>query len=464
MPPHRSPKRAPFGVHNRLPPVSEEGSDDESVATTKTVISAPRLHNNKTPPPRGGRAPPEEEAEPTLEELEEADKELARMEAALAASQASDPISRQNVSIIEADEDDSEAEDDDEDSSESDEDDDPQGGQNWSLSSRRSSRRSSVQHLSARERKALKRLSSILRDGGASRRAQEQRESIAVCTRMFEKEAERRRQSERKRRMRSIAKLIDLSLVWQWLEKVELSDLGDGHDDDDDSESSSESEEDEEEEDPRRRQTLKKKKRSLVDTDRLDAEAVKVVETIAANSMAEALGVELGLSYDNESRQKPTVLATLRDLSDLREFRSRVARYDKATGFYEVVSSVGNGVFLTSRRSWKDLKRLARGLAQRGVPAIPRLPRPRYVSSAKKAFGNFFRGKRRGDRTWEASKLRLVDDWLRNLVALVADHQRFSSSSKQSSSLSSFYAGFCLSPASEHLEDFLLKFAHVSSA
>ena len=355
----------------------------------------------------------------------------------------SDVISRQNQSIIEADESDSSSDDEEEKEEE-------EKKKRWSVSSRRSSsRRSSVQHLSARERKALKRLSCILRDGGASRRAQERRDSIALMNQFESVEANRRRHSEKKRRMRSIAKLIDLSMVWSWLERIELEEDSDDSDDDLDlRESASEAD---------------KQKRAAAD--RLDAEAVKVIEGIAATSMAEALGKELGLTYANIFL-KGKVQTALRDLTHLQDLKPSVVAYDRATGFYEIRSVISDLAF-TSRRSFRDLKRLTRHLRNRGVlpTNLPPLPRPRYVSGARKVWGNVFKGKQRGDRNWEASKVDVVSKWLNAVIARVIsqdDTKELQSSKNNKKQQTTFYAGFCcLSPAAEHIEDFLLKFAHV---
>lgn len=385
----RRPGRSALGLHN-LAPVTEE-AEVSPLKSQATVLTPP------PPPPEG----------PTPEELAEADRELARMEADLAKTKVT-------KTIIDDDSESSESSSDEEDT------------RRWSTA-RRSSRRSSVQHLTPKERAALRRLSTILRDNGASRRAQERRDSLVARQEAKKVDEERRRKSDRRRRMQSIAKLIDLSLVWHWLERVEV----DSDSDDDDE--------------------------SIAEQDLRDTEAVAIVESLAAGGgLTQALAKELQLDIKDASL-KTVVLKTLRDLTDLRVLRASVAAYD-AHGFYNVHVHLGDRGLVVARRSWRDFGRLRRGLEDRGMnkAVLPKLPRPRAVSSAKKVFRNVLSVKgRKGDRIWEKAKVPVLDAWLTKVIALV---------STQNASLGTntkLMAGYCRSAPEEHLEDFLFKFATV---
>lgn len=387
----RRPGRSALGLHN-LATVTEE-SEVSPVKSQATVLTPP------PPPPEG----------PTPEELAEADKELARMEEDLARTKV-------NKTII----------DDDSSSEESSSDDEEETGR-WSTA-RRSSRRSSVQHLTPKERAALRRLSTILRDGGASRRAQERRDSLVARQEAKKIDEERRRKSDRRRRMESIAKIIDLSLVWHWLERVEV-DSSDSSDDDE----------------------------TIAEQDLRDTEAVAIVETLAAGGgLTQALAKELQLDIKDASL-KTVVLKTLRDLTDLRVLRASVATYD-AQGFYNVHVHLGDQGIVVARRSWRDFGRLRRGLEDRGMnkSVLPKLPRPRAVSSAKKVFRNVLSVKgRKGDRIWEKAKVPVLSVWLTKVIALVSTQNATLGTNTK------LMAGYCRSAPEEHLEDFLFKFATV---
>mmetsp|Transcript_13477 Transcript_13477/g.17978 ORF Transcript_13477/g.17978 Transcript_13477/m.17978 type:complete len:272 (-) Transcript_13477:223-1038(-) len=268
--------------------------------------------------------------------------------------------------------------------------------------------------------------------------------------------------------MRSIAKIIDLSLVWDWLERM-------GCDDDTQRVHSNDWMDERE---AAAHEIDSAEARAI--SDRLDAEAVSIVESIATTSMVEAFATELGLVFHGKAATKarPKVLCGLRDLTAITDLSPRVRDYDTKSGFYLIDSFLAKDICLTARRSFRDLKRLSKGLVNRGIPEalIPRLPRPRYVSGARKVFKNAFsKSHKTGNRQWEASKLPLIQTWLEKVINLIHNYISPGQSSQPeynnktsivlrgpTSSANNFYAGFCcLSPAAEHFEDFLLKFAIV---
>lgn len=399
--------RTAFAPLNSLQPVIEES--ESSMA-------------KESPPkePQGAKEPLiSPKVEVTANEIAEAEAALARMEADLAkAKQLDSPVQRLRKSPVPEDDSDS--------SSSSSDDDDEENKKRWSTAGRRaSSRRSSVQHLSAKEQRALRRLSQILRDGGEARRAQERRESLRQMKETQKVREAKRRESDRRRRMCSIAKLIDLSKVWDWLERIDTCDEDCGCD--------------EEEE-------------SIEESIRKDSEAVAIVENIDESTTSKALGIELGLIFYEHDKKKHLVHAALEHLYDLRPLSPQLVDYDLNTGIILVKSSLSSPrVSIIAQRTWRDFCRLKKGLEIRGVPKhlIPNLPRPRAFSEAKKVFRNVMApAKKRGERKWQKSKIGILQSWLDNVLKLLFTD---ATTNKRRT------------PAQEHLEDFLLKYAHVRS-
>jgi len=383
----RSPHRRPLASKlNALAVLSE----DEELAPPKRAAPPP------PPAPAPAPAPAAESpSRPTAADIADADAALARMEAELAARISAPPPPPPAGSPDSSD------------SSSSDEGGaPPRRAASWRKSvGRRGSgagRRASLDHAMPAQRRALRRLSAILADGGAARRARE-RESGA---RRGEAAAARARAdravAQRRTRLKSVAKMMDLALVWDWLEANGERGARPGHEGEgQDAEGFDESA-------------------------RLDAEALAVVREMAA-SAAEARGRELRLAENLGAPRghRASVCRALRTLRSLATLAVRVDSYDAARGFYgvRVALPVGGGASRTIAvsRSWRDLLKLRRGLAKR-LPttcALPKLPRARPLSTLKRSVRNLA-GAGRGDRKWHKSKLGAVDAWLRGTLGAVA--------------------------------------------
>ena len=195
----RSPHRRPLASKlNALAVLSE----DEELTPTKKA--APPAAPAPTPTP----APTASPSKPTAADVAAADAALARMEAELAAQIRAPPPPPPAGSPDSSD------------SSSSDEDGaPPRRAASWRKSvGRRGStgRRASLEHATPAQRRALRRLSAILADGGAARRARERESGARRAREAAVGEARARMVAQRRARLKSVAKMIDLALVWEW--------------------------------------------------------------------------------------------------------------------------------------------------------------------------------------------------------------------------------------------------------
>ena len=373
---------------------------------------------------------------PTATDIADADAALARMEAELAAKQKMPPPPPPPGAPGDDDDDDSSSSEEDEAAART------RKSTSWRKSVGRrdsSSRRSSLDHVTPAQRMALRRLSNILRDNGAGRRAREAEESAELRATQAEKEVERKRLSMRRRRLRSIAKLMDLSLVWEWLE---TEDGGAPAGDDADE--------------------------PLDVAAAEDDAALRVVQELA-EQVAERQGGSLRLTVaeptpTREGRAARTrACRAIRDLRSLAALAARVASYDESRGFYQIrvalpLPGAGSQVVVVER-SWRDLLTLTRGLTARLAPGhaklLPKLPKPRPLSELKRGLRNLTMKNRKGDRKWQKTKTPKVDAWLNTVLALVV---------KASAQADARRDGAARRDADEYLEDFLFKFGRVVEA
>ena len=267
----------------------------------------------------------------------------------------------------------------------------------------------------------MRRLSAILDDKGKARRSRERRESAMVMRSQAAAEALQKRLALRRARLRSIAKMIDLSLVWEWLEGTE----NDDEDDDD---------------------VVEELRESMEDAEQRDDRAVGVVTSLIA-SRATALGEHLEIDGDDETCE------AIQGLQSLVGLQVSAPSYDLATGQFlcKVVLPVRGGTRVVStHRSWRDLVALRKGLVKRLDTArgLPKLPKPRPLSELKRSARNLL-SKHKGDRTWQRSKLDQVNAWLSRVASFVADATEASVTFEQRSKRGE---------ANEFLEDFYFKF------
>jgi len=396
--------RRPLKAKNALVAVRE---DQELSAAASPV-------KKKTPSKAAALSP----SKPTAADLADADAALARMEAALAAKAPPPPPPLSDSDSDSSGEDEAGAAA------------ATRKSTSWRKSCGRrgsSSRRESLEHVKTHaERCALRRLSRILRDGGAARRAREASESEKIVAAADAREARRKRLSLRRKRLKSIAKIMDLAAVWQWLEAE-----GDGGDDgasDDDAD----------------------------DADLAADDAAVAVVARLSTAVAEAQGAALRLSVGGGAEaRRMGVCRAIRDLASLAPLAAAAAAYDAKRGFYalHVALPVGSSTqTVCVERSWRDLVKLRKGLALRlgagAAATLPKLPKPRLVSVLKRSVRNAAGSNRRGDRKWQKSKLPAVDAWLaKTLAAVVAAPRRGA-----------------VRDADEYLEDFLFKFGSVVDA
>ena len=193
----RSPHRRPLASKlNALAVLSE---DEELTPTKKAAPPAPAP---------AAPLPTASPSKPTAADVAAADAALARMEAELAAQIRAPPPPPPAGSPDSSD------------SSSSDEDGaPPRRAASWRKSvGRRGStgRRASLEHATPAQRRALRRLSAILADGGAARRARERESGARRAREAAVVEARARMVAQRRARLKSVAKMIDLALVWEW--------------------------------------------------------------------------------------------------------------------------------------------------------------------------------------------------------------------------------------------------------
>jgi len=196
----RSPHRRPLASKlNALAVLSE---DEELTPTKKAAPPAAPAPTPTTP------APTASPSKPTAADVAAADAALARMEAELAAQIRAPPPPPPAGSPDSSD------------SSSSDEDGaPPRRAASWRKSvGRRGStgRRASLEHATPAQRRALRRLSAILADGGVARRARERESGARRAREAAVGEARARMVAQRRARLKSVAKMIDLALVWEW--------------------------------------------------------------------------------------------------------------------------------------------------------------------------------------------------------------------------------------------------------
>ena len=194
----RSPHRRPLASKlNALAVLSE----DEELTPTKKVAAPPA-------PAPALVLPTASPSKPTAADVAAADAALARMEAELAAQIRAPPPPPPAGSPDSSD------------SSSSDEDGaPPRRAASWRKSvGRRGStgRRASLEHATPAQRRALRRLSAILADGGVARRARERESGARRAREAAVVEARARMVAQRRARLKSVAKMIDLALVWEW--------------------------------------------------------------------------------------------------------------------------------------------------------------------------------------------------------------------------------------------------------
>ncbi|KAJ1450390.1 hypothetical protein M885DRAFT_532608 [Pelagophyceae sp. CCMP2097] len=418
MSPPRPAMRSPLrSVHNTLPLVEEDSTPKaQERALVAKAVTPPR------PPSPPSRLSPQRPA--TAGELAEADAALHAMELSQSKNMSKD-CKKQLAPA------------DDGDSSSSSEEDEP-GERRWSTSRRSSAgkpagpakgkgvkvskeapaeekrrssggrrgslRRDSMQHLTRSQLAAMRRLSDILRDNGQERRAQERRDSLVRVTKSDALARDARRLSAKKQRVQSIAKMIDLAQIWEWLEHCDEDDFDDLH----------------------VQTQAELKALDIEETDsecsERDAAATAIVldMTRRGGDLDRAMASELGLEFEDEPSKAPTVFELLRTCA---KPVSVVASYELKRGFYVVhVHFPNNAHALQIERSWNDLRRLRRGLVEQ-LPSsckLAQLPKARAFSVAKNIFRTMTTASsKKSDRLWQQSKISHVEAWLAHVSTVV---------------------------------------------